>query len=214
MKSFEQFSEEMHLELEEYSSEKMANRERASRDYRKKVGLDKKVILPKSLPVAEEVEGLEESSMNRIADKAKKGGLGHISAERGDKSKKENNKRSAQLAKDIRGKGLPGPTKVTGNYTENDGTAEGRKVKEKSYAVSSGKMGKRKFKKAMTSLGKKYNQDSVLVQQKPGGQAKLKATNEGGKKDMKGWDGKVGKMKPGKSGDMQTTVKNKSYTHE
>ena len=41
-----------------------------------------------------------------------------MSAERGDKSKKENKARTKQLAKDIRGKGLPGPTKVEGQYKE------------------------------------------------------------------------------------------------
>ena len=162
----------------------------------------------------EALEDLEESSMSRIASKSQKGGLAHISSNRGNLSKKENDSRNKQLAKDIRGAGLPGPTKVTGSYVENDGTEGGRKVKEKSFAVSSGKMGKRKFKKAVSKLGKKYDQDSVLVQQKPGGQAKLKATNKGGKQDLKGWDGKVGTMKPGGKGEFQTTVKNKSYTHE
>ena len=157
---------------------------------------------------------IQESSVNRLADKAKKGGVGYISAERGDKSKKENKKRSKQLAKDIRGAGLPGPTKTDGQYIENDGSKGGRKVSERSYAVSAGKKGKRKFKKAMQKLGKKYDQDSVLVQKKPKGEGKLSATNKGGKKDLKGWDGKVGKMKPGRSGEMQTKIKNKTFTYE
>ena len=150
---------------------------------------------------------LEESSLNRLASKATKKGVGYMSAERGDKSKKENKERSKQLAKDIRGQGLPGPTKVSGQYIENDGSKDGRKVSERSYAVSSGKKGKRKFKKSMEKLGKKYDQDSVLVQKKPGGQGKLTATNKGGKADLKGWDGKVGKMKPGGSGEIQTGIK-------
>ena len=159
-------------------------------------------------------EALDESSLNRISDKSKKGGLGFISASRGDKSKKENDSRTKQLSKDIRGAGLPGPTKVKGEYIENDGSKDGRKVSEKSFAVSSGKKGKRKFKKAMEKLGKKYDQDSVLVQKKPSGQGKLTATNAGGKKDMKGWDGKVGKMKPGGKGEIQTGIKKKSFTYE
>ena len=157
---------------------------------------------------------LEESSLNRLADKAKKKGIGYISGSRGDKSKKENDARAKQLSKDIRGAGLPGPTKVKGEYIENDGSKDGRKVSEKSYAVSSGKKGKRKFKKTMEKLGKKYDQDSVLVQKKPGGEGKLSATNKGGKADLKGWDGKVGKMKPGGKGDIQTGIKNKSFTYE
>ena len=43
-----------------------------------------------------------------------KGGTAYMSAERGDKSKKENKARTKQLGKDIRGAGLPGPTKVEG----------------------------------------------------------------------------------------------------
>ena len=38
---------------------------------------------------------------------------------------------------------------------------------------------------------------------------KLTATNKGGKKDLKGWDGKVGKMRPGRSGEMQTKMTSK-----
>ena len=154
---------------------------------------------------------IQESSLNRLSDKAKKGGISYISASRADQSKKENDKRTKQLGKDIRGAGLPGPTKVEGQYKE---AGQDKATKEKSFAVSSGKKGKRKFKKAMTKLSKKYNQDSVLVQKKPKGEGKLTATNKGGKEDLKGWDGKVGKMKPGRSGEMQTRVKNKTFTYE
>ena len=56
-------------------------------------------------------EELEESSLSRLVRKGEKGGSAFMSAERGDKSNKENAARSKQLAKDIRGKGLPGPTK-------------------------------------------------------------------------------------------------------
>ena len=41
-----------------------------------------------------------------------------------------------------------------------------------------GKMGKRKFKKAVKKLGKKYGQDSVLTQTKK--TATLSATRKGG----------------------------------
>ena len=156
-------------------------------------------------------EMLDESSLNRIASKTKKGGLAHISAERGDKSKAENKERTKQLAKDIRGAGLPGPTKVEGQYKE---AGQDKPNKETSYAVSSGKKGKKTFKKAMKKLGKKYNQDSVLIQKNKNTSAKLHPTTDAGKKDMGKWDGKVGKIKPGGKGDMQTRIKGKTYTHE
>jgi hypothetical protein len=162
-------------------------------------------------PVTKE-EYIDETSLNRVRSKSEKGGMAIMSAQRGDKSKSENKARSRQLERDIRGAGLPGPTKVSGRYTENPGTPQEKKVGEKSHVVSSGKKGKRAFKKAITKLGKKYNQDSVLIQKKPKGGAQLVGTN-------KSWPGegkrvKVGKMKPGRTGEFDTKVKNKTFTYE
>ena len=76
---------------------------------------------------------------------------------------KENRARAKQLDKDIRGKFGKGATKVTGKYTEKDDkTGKETRVKERSHVVTSGKMGKRKFKKEVKKLGKKYGQDSVV----------------------------------------------------
>ncbi len=154
-------------------------------------------------------EFLDESSLTRLASKAKKGAVAIVSAERGGKSKKENKARSKQLEKDVRGAGLPGPTKVKGRYTEH-----GKEPKsERSYVVSSGKKSKRKFKKAIERLGKKYNQDSVLIQRKKGGDATLKGTNKAP------WPGqgknvKTGKMRPGRTGEFDTQIKKKTFTYE
>ena len=157
-------------------------------------------------------EFIQESSLNRIREKDKKGGMAILSAQRGDKSKKENKARSKQLDKDIRGAGLAGATKVSGRYKENPGTKDEKMVGERSHVVSSGKMGKKRFKKAITKLGKKYNQDSVLLKKKPKGDAALVGTN-------KSWHGegkrvKTGKMNPGKTGEFDTKVKNKTFTYE
>lgn len=158
------------------------------------------------------MDDIQESSLNRIRQKDSKGGMAILSAQRGDKSKKENAARSKQLDKDIRGAGLPGATKVSGRYRENPGTPQEKMVGERSHVVSSGKKGKRKFKKAIEKLGKKYNQDSVLIKQKPKGEAALKGTNDS-------WPGmgkrvKTGKMKPGRTGEFDTKVKNKTFTYE
>ena len=105
---------------------------------------------------------IHESSLSRVVSKSKKGGTAILSGSRADKSPKENKARAKQLDKDIRGKGLGGATKATGRYTEKDDkTGKETKVKERSHIVSSGKKGKRKFKKAVKALGKKYGQDSV-----------------------------------------------------
>ena len=59
-------------------------------------------------------EFIQESSLTRLKSKSDKGGMAVLSGSRGDKSAKENRARAKQLDKDIRGKGLPGATKVTG----------------------------------------------------------------------------------------------------
>ena len=157
-------------------------------------------------------EFINESSLTRLKSKSDKGGMALLSGSRADKSAKENKARAKQLDKDIRGKGLPGATKVTGRYDEkNKKTGEVTKVKERSHVVTSGKMGKRKFKKAVKALGKKYDQDAVITQTKGGGGATLKRTRKGAlpKRNIP-----IGKMKPGRTGEMDTRVKGKTFTYE
>ena len=132
-----------------------------------------------------QIDQLDESSLSRIVSKIKKGGTATISAERGDKSKKENKERSKRLEKDLRGRGL-GMTKARGAYNETDHG----EVEERSYVVTPGKKGKRKFKKAVAKLGAKYDQDSVLIKQKPGLDKKAAWL---GTTDRKGADPKKGK---------------------
>ena len=155
---------------------------------------------------------MQESSMSRLKAKADKGGTAVMSASRGDKSRKENSARAKKLDRDIRSKFGKGATKVSGRYMEKDEkTGKKTKVKERSHVISSGKMGKRKFKKAVKSLGRKYGQDSVITQQKGSKDATLKRTRKGSmsKKNMK-----LGKMRPGRSGENETQIKGKTFTYE
>ena len=157
------------------------------------------------------IDDINESSMSRLKSQSDKGGTAVMSASRGDKSSKENRARAKKLDKDIRSKFGKGATKVSGRYMEKDEkTGKERKVKERSHVVQSGKMGKRKFKKAVKSLGKKYGQDAVITQQKGNKDATLKRTRKGGlpKKNIK-----LGKMKPGTTGDNDTKIKGKTYTY-
>ena len=155
-------------------------------------------------------EFMQESSLSRIKSKSDKGGMAILSGSRGDKSKKENQARAKQLDKDIRGKGLPGATKVTGSYVEKGDDGKEKKVKERSHVVTSGKMGKRKFKKTVKALGKKYGQDSVLTQTKKTGT--LHRTRKGGL-DTKGMN--VGKFKPqGKNPYGQSQIKGKTFAYK
>ena len=157
-------------------------------------------------------EFMQESSMSRLKAKADKGGTAVMSASRGDKSRKENSARAKQLDKDIRGKFGRGATKVIGKYDEKDKkTGETKRVKERSHVIQQGKMSKRKFKKAVKSLGRKYDQDSVITQQKGSKDATLKRTRKGGlpKRNIK-----LGKMRPGRSGENETQKKGKTFTYD
>ncbi len=158
------------------------------------------------------IDDINESSMSRIKRQSDKGGTAVMSASRGDKSNKENRARAKKLDKDIRGKFGKGATKVIGKYDEKDEkTGETKRVKERSHVIQSGKMGKRKFKKAVKSLGKKYGQDSVITQQKGSKDATLKRTRKGGlpKRNIK-----LGKMRPGRSGENETQKKGKTFTYD
>ena len=163
-----------------------------------------------------ECSQLEESSLSRIKSKSDKGGMAILSGSRGDKSKAENKARAKQLDRDIKGKGLPGATKVTGRWTEkDDDTGKETKVKERSHVVTSGKKGKRKFKKAIKALGKKYGQDAVLTQTKKTGT--VAATRKGGLGKQAGKNVKrftAGTMKPGRSSpEGDTKIKGKTFTY-
>ena len=157
-----------------------------------------------------ECSQLEESSLSRLKSKHDKGGVAVLSGSRGDKSNKENKERAKSLDKDIRSKFGKGATKVTGKYTEKDDkTGKETRVKERSHVVTSGKMGKRKFKKEVKKLGKKYRQDSVLTQTKK--TATLHRTRKGGL-DKKGEN--VGRFKPqGKNPYGQSQIKGKTFSY-
>ena len=155
-------------------------------------------------------EFLKESSLSRIKSKSYKGGMATMSEYRADKSAKENRARAKQLDRDIKGKGLPGATKVTGSYVEKGDDGKEKRVKERSHVVTAGKKGKRAFKKAVKSLGKKYGQDSVLTQTKKTGT--LSATRKGGLGKSKNI--KLGKFKPqGKNPEGQSQIKGKTFTY-
>ena len=161
---------------------------------------------------------LDESSLSRIKSKSDKGGMAVISGSRGDKSSKENKARAKQLDRDIKGKGLPGATKVTGRWDEKDDkTGKPTKVKERSHVVTSGKKGKRAFKKAIKSLGKKYGQDAVLTQTKKTGT--VSPTRKGGLGKDEGGKNvrriKAGTFKPNQtSPEGDTQIKKKTFAYK
>lgn len=143
----------------------------------------------------------ESKSLSRVVSTMKKKGTGIVSAARGDNTKKQNQAASDKLVKRIKGAGLPGPKKVSGVYHEKDHGEQ----KEKSFIVSSGKQGKKRFKKTMQKLGqagglkqkrnqpadsKKKDQDSILIKQKKGTSGKASWLGTSRRKDA---DPKLGK---------------------
>ena len=84
-------------------------------------------------------------------------------------------------------------------------------MKEKSFAIDRGKMGKRKFKKEVKKLGKKYGQDSVLTQTKK--TATLHATRKKGLGPKTKGVG-VGRFSPQKKNpEGQSQIKGKIFSY-
>ena len=157
-------------------------------------------------------EFMQESSMSRLKAKADKGGTAIMTTSRKDKSRKQKSIDQKKLDRTIRSKFGKGATKVIGKYNEKDEkTGKETRVKERSHFIQQGKMGKRKFKKAVKTLGRKYGQDSVITQQKGNKSATLKRTRKGG---MSTKNYKLGKMRPGRSGENETQIKGKTFTYE
>ena len=159
-------------------------------------------------------EFLQEKSLTRVKSKSDTGPIAIISASRGNMTSEENKQRSRQLVQDIKAAGLPGPTQVAGRYTEKFGTPEAIPVKEQSFIVTPAQgMSSEEFENIIVSLGKKYNQDSILIQTQFQGTAELVGTSA----DAWPGDGErvsVGTMHPGKAGEFDTQVKGKTFTFE
>ena len=125
-------------------------------------------------------------------------------------TRKEKSAAAKKLDRKIRSTFGKGATKAQGRWTEKDKDGNETKVKERSHIITSGKLGKRKFKKKVKSVAK--GQDAVITQTKGGGDATLKRTRKGGlpKKNIK-----LGKMRPQRtSPDGDTKIKGKTFTYD
>ena len=110
---------------------------------------------------------VEESSLSRLFKHMDKNDIGIISASRDQDdngnplSYKDNQKRTEQLLKELRNRGY-GPTKLRGHFEEEDPTDKKKKIKVKETAFFVvGKDG-RDLLKDLKTLGKKFDQDSIL----------------------------------------------------
>jgi hypothetical protein len=119
-----------------------------------------------------------------------------LTAFRGEYDFDENKARNSALASDIRNLGY-GFFYLDGYWIENEGTDNERRVKEDSLFVST--QNTKDFAKNILSLGKKYNQEAVVVKDEEG--ARLLFSN--------GDTMNLGDLKPGKMGDIYSQLRGK-----
>lgn len=122
--------------------------------------------------------------------------IGLLTAFRGDHTYEENVARNKSLAADVRNAGY-GFFYVDGNWIENQGSADERKVKEDSLFVI-GRGDDKDFANDLHKLGNQFNQDAVFVKDKSGS----RFINRDGSVDN------VGKLSPGSLGTAYTKLRN------
>lgn len=161
---------------------------------------------------------VNESSLSRIWDKTQKHSCGTITTYRGSKTKKENQATNKEALNYLVGKGYS-VTKIIGTYIENLGSETEKEVKEVSFFVANQKVegdDKGKLAKDLIALGKRYDQDSVLIIPIGGKGAYLHGTSDrddawpGMNKKEKVGNGKYGKV----SGQFISKLKGREFAFE
>lgn len=175
---------------------------------------------PEKTPEMQENE-LEESSLSRVHGQMEDYDIAMLSAFRGmmenclDDSmctglpvaKPENLARNSRLLADLRGMGY-GVTAIDGSYIEGFGEPGQREVRENSFFVVNLKDDPA-FRENITSLGKKYCQDSVIVKLK--GQApQLIGTNNAGFPGL-GQEHQQGDFVGGEIAQFMSRVRNRPF---
>jgi len=123
-----------------------------------------------------EYVSVNESGLSRIWSHTQDHQTGAITAYRGDKDKSENKRNNRQLKGFLRNKGY-GITSVDGNYIEDFGGDNPREVGEATFFVVDLK-DTGNLEKDLAALGRKFDQDSVLIVPKGGTGAYLLGTSK------------------------------------
>jgi hypothetical protein len=108
---------------------------------------------------------LDESSLSRLWSKTQKHSCGTITSFRGSKTKAQNRATNKEMLTYLMGKGYS-VTKIKGSYIENFGSENEKEVGEESFFVCNQKIDGDdggQLKKDLVALGRKYDQDSVLI---------------------------------------------------
>ena len=157
---------------------------------------------------------LRESSLSRIWRHTQEHQSGGITAFRPEFTKSENLARNKQMLAYLMNKGYS-VTTVKGSYVENKGAPTERRTSETSFFVVDMK-DSGNLEKDLIKLGKKYDQESVLVVPKGGKNAYLVGTTKRdnawpdyGKKEVVG-SSKFGRV----AGEFLSTVRGRDFAFE
>jgi len=158
-----------------------------------------------------------ESSLSRLWGKTQKHVCGCITAFRGDKDRDTNLKNNKEVLTYLQGKGYS-ITAVKGSYIENFGTDKAKEVSENTFFVANQKVDgddKGQLESDLVKLGRRYDQDSILMIPVGGKDAYLVGTNPDnvfpkyGKKETVG-SGKYGKT----SGEFLSRIRGRAFAFE
>lgn len=163
----------------------------------------KVIELAEDLTIALFSKPLNESSISRIYDHILKYECAIITAFRGSFNTFENKGRNSILGAVLHKLGY-GVTDVKGSYIENYNTDLAKEVKEDSFFVVN-RNNDTNFVNNIIKLGKKYDQDCVIIIEKGGNNSYLYGTNDTG---FPGLDVKLdqGSFKPKQEGEFMTKI--------
>ena len=108
---------------------------------------------------------LQESSLTRIWDKTQKHSCGTFTTFRADRTRQENLANNREAERYLVGRGYS-VTKIKGSYIENFKSDNAKEVGEASFFIANHKVNGDdggELKKDLVALGRKYDQDSVLI---------------------------------------------------
>lgn len=162
-------------------------------------------------------EYIAESSLSRIWAKTQKHTCGAITAWRGENTRAENKARNKELVDYLRGKGYS-ITNVKGTYIENKGKKNEKEVGESSYIVCNHKVegdDGGELERDLIKLGKRYNQDSILIIPVGGKGAYLYGTSKTNDYPPMDKTMKVGDRKMGKTaGEFISRIRGREFAFE
>lgn len=142
-------------------------------------------------------QNLNEASLSRVWQHAESDRpIALLTAFRGEYDREQNVRRNKELAASIRKLGY-GYFFVDGYWIENEGTPEEVHVAEDSLFVIAPEGSDEKFRSQMIALGKKYDQEGVLIKDKDGANI---YNNDGSSFN-------IGTLKPGKAAQIYTKLR-------